>query len=701
MVDAPSSAKTWLSPVQSNVWAIRKQLWAAGYRPLAVYGAGEKVPSPGKQPVGKGWQERARLDPPEAVTVAPAMTGLNTGILCDGLRAVDIDIDDERHAQEICAQAWSILGEAPVRFRAGSARRLMLYRAIEGEPRKRAVNVHGGKVEVLGFGQQFVGFGDHVDGSAYDWQPANFHERGRSALTAVSEEQVQRFLQAIVPMAAADGTGNAAIATAVTDHERAYAMKALQDNFSELRAKTEGSGRNDALNGIAYRMGRMVGSGWIAAETVKMALVEASHLNGYAAKDTLAAVEATIASGLTRGIQNPHPPLVDAPVLDTIRRFAEDGRVRFTAGSPVSNPVMPIAMEDRLIVHRVSDVQPEPIEWLWGQRIAIGKLSLIAGDPGLGKSQLTAFMAARVTTGTAWPDDNAPRPTGSVVMLSCEDDVGDTIRPRLEAAGANLDRVHVVEAVRTGIGAMRGLSLQTDMTRLERLLDELPDVRLVIIDPITAYLDKTDTHKTADVRAALAPAQALAARRRIAIVAVSHLNKSSGNGKSVNAITGSGAFVAASRATFLVTKGQEDEGLRLFVQAKNNLGQASGLAYRVQLKELPNNIVAPYIEFEKGTVAITADEAIGEGEHRSDHSQLDAAKHFLTEELRHGAVSSKTCLPMRRNRTFRTRPCDAPRMQWASKRAKTASRANGFGNSPSPAALGRAFKRLLARPRWP
>lgn len=428
---------------------------------------------------------------------------------------------------------------------------------------------------------------------------------------------------------------------AVTDRERAYAQKALRENFGELCAKLPGSGRNNALNAVAYRMGRMVGTGWIEAEAVEAALIEASRRNGYEAKDGTEAMRNTLRSGLEKGIQDPHPPLVDTPILETVRQFVEDGRARFAADGSAPIMAAPIAMEDRLIVRRVSDVQPEPIEWLWGQRIAIGKLSMIAGDPGLGKSQLTAFMAARVTTGTAWPDDNASRPTGSVVMLSCEDDVGDTIRPRLEAAGANLDRVHVVEAVRTGVGATRGLSLQTDMARLERLLDELPDVRLVVIDPITAYLDKTDTHKTADVRVALAPVQALAARRRVAIVAVSHLNKNSGNGKSINAITGSGAFVAASRATFLVTKGQEDEGLRLFVQAKNNIGHAAGLSFRVQSKVLPSGIDAPHVEFEKGTLAITADEAIGEGQHRSEHSQLDAAKQFLTEELRQGPVASK------------------------------------------------------------
>lgn len=110
-------------------------------------------------------------------------------------------------------------------------------------------------------------------------------------------------------------------------------------------------------------------------------------------------------------------------------------------------------------------------------------------------------------------------------MLSCEDDIADTIRPRLEAADADLCRVHVIEAIKTSDGNTRGFSITEDLTHLERTLQEVGNVRLVIVDPITAYLGGTDTHRTADVRAALAPLQQLAARFAVAVIAVSHLNK--------------------------------------------------------------------------------------------------------------------------------------------------------------------------------
>ena len=121
-----------------------------------------------------------------------------------------------------------------------------------------------------------------------------------------------------------------------------------------------------------------------------------------------------------------------------------------------------------------------------------GKLSVIAGHPGLGKSQLTCAMAAAVTNGGPWPNSEGRAPRGGVLMLSAEDDVADTIRPRLEAAGAAVAHVHVLEAVRTGDGARRGFDLSRDVARLEEALAEVRDVRLVVIDPLTAYLGKIE-----------------------------------------------------------------------------------------------------------------------------------------------------------------------------------------------------------------
>jgi hypothetical protein len=98
-------------------------------------------------------------------------------------------------------------------------------------------------------------------------------------------------------------------------------------------------------------------------------------------------------------------------------------------------------------MRRASEIKAQPITWLWPDRIAIGKLTLVAGDPGLGKSQLTAHLVANVTTGECWPCGEGQAIQGSAVIFSAEDDAADTIVPRLMAAGADLDRVRIVEAV--------------------------------------------------------------------------------------------------------------------------------------------------------------------------------------------------------------------------------------------------------------
>jgi putative DNA primase/helicase len=292
---------------------------------------------------------------------------------------------------------------------------------------------------------------------------------------------------------------------------------------------------------------------------------------------------------------------------------------------------------------RVSSVEKQPIKWLWPSRVALGKVTMIAGHPGLGKSQLTTFLAAQVTNGGRWPAGEGRAPKGSVLMLSAEDDVADTIRPRLEAAGADVDRVHMLTAIRDA-DAMRGFNLARDLLALESALAQIGDVRLVNIDPLTAYMGGTDTHKTADVRALLAPVSDLAAKHGVAIVAISHLNKG-GNGEAMGRITGSLAFVAAARAAFLVQKDAEDAKRRLFLPVKNNLGtDDTGLAFRIVEKDVGNGIRAPAIEWEDERVTISADEALAaasanEGE---EGNALCEAVEFLQNIVADGPVPQKT-----------------------------------------------------------
>ncbi|MCH7820368.1 MAG: AAA family ATPase, partial [Proteobacteria bacterium] len=95
----------------------------------------------------------------------------------------------------------------------------------------------------------------------------------------------------------------------------------------------------------------------------------------------------------------------------------------------------------------IADVEPKPISWLWPEKIARGKLTLISGDPGLGKSLITVALASAVSNGARWPVGGGNAPFGSVILLSDEDAIADTIRPRLDAAGANCSKVHAIEMV--------------------------------------------------------------------------------------------------------------------------------------------------------------------------------------------------------------------------------------------------------------
>jgi putative DNA primase/helicase len=294
------------------------------------------------------------------------------------------------------------------------------------------------------------------------------------------------------------------------------------------------------------------------------------------------------------------------------------------------------------LYRRLSDIEARPVRWLWPGRIARGKVSILAGHPGLGKSQLTANMAAIVTTGGTWPHENLRCEPGNVVFFSAEDDAEDTIRPRLEAAGANLDRVFILDAVLDEKGSRpRSFNLRVDLPRLGQMLTYIGGVALVVIDPITAYLGETDSHKNADIRALLSPLGELAARHDSSIVCISHLSKG-GGGEALMRVTGSLAFVAAARAAFLVARDPGAANRRLFLPIKNNISRdKTGLAFNLESVVLPGSIETSRVCWHDTAVAITADEAMAPQEDPEERSAMDEAKLFLTNLLADGPVSSK------------------------------------------------------------
>ena len=302
----------------------------------------------------------------------------------------------------------------------------------------------------------------------------------------------------------------------------------------------------------------------------------------------------------------------------------------------------------RLNLVRVSDVQPEEVKWLWRPRIALGKVTVLAGHPGGGKSTLSLDIAARVSRGKELPCGEGTAPKGSVVFLTVEDDIGDTIRPRLDAAGADVDKVCVLTSmIREDKKGRRTFDLLSDIGQLEAACRKIGDVALIVIDPVSAYLGKPgklDSYRNSDMRSALMPLQEMAPRLGAAIIAIDHLTKGSGN-SALMRIQGSVALVGLARATHIVEKDEEDPKRRLFLPAKNNLGDdQKGCAFRMVEKptgyDHPAYCVA--LDWEGEHVTITADEALNPPKKDGRKSdQLDRAKLFIMETMAGGPVPTK------------------------------------------------------------
>ena len=313
------------------------------------------------------------------------------------------------------------------------------------------------------------------------------------------------------------------------------------------------------------------------------------------------------------------PSIVDAPPIA--------GEAPAAAAPPYP------AAERALVIARACDIEMRSLEWLWPGRCALGKLSLMAGEPGLGKSQVAAALAAIVTTGGAFPRGDGNAPHGSVVMLSAEDDPGDTVVPRLVAAGADLARVRLVAAVEGGGSrrVRRAFNLQSDLDLLATAMREVGDVRLVVIDPITSYLGRgIDGNRNVEVRSVLDPVAELAARWRAAVIGITHFSKG-GGASAINRFIGSIGFIAAARAAFVVTAdpASEDPARRLFLPVKNNLAPLGhGLSFRIEQRTLDGGQGASAIAWGEDQVTTTAAEILGTAT-AVDNSARGAAEGFL------------------------------------------------------------------------
>ena len=290
-----------------------------------------------------------------------------------------------------------------------------------------------------------------------------------------------------------------------------------------------------------------------------------------------------------------------------------------------------------VILLPTSEIKPERIGWIWPGFIASGRLTGLVGHPGLGKSQVAIDVAATVSSGRNWPGSVENAGAGDVIILAAEDDAADTIVPRLIAAGADRARVHVVKAVEGDDRVERPFNLALDLDQLEKE-HGLGQVRLLVVDPISAYLGTmkskaVNRNHRPDVRTVLSCFAAFAAEHDLGVLAISHLNKTSG-ARAITRIMGSLEWVAVPRAVFIVTE-EAGTGRRLFLPLKNNLApDRIGYAFEIENKVVADGIRTSAVVWSSDPVTISPDEALAAAAKKVTSGAAD----FLKEVLSDGPV---------------------------------------------------------------
>ncbi len=309
--------------------------------------------------------------------------------------------------------------------------------------------------------------------------------------------------------------------------------------------------------------------------------------------------------------------------LDDLRSLASDELREPDAAFGSSAP------RSRLILQPMSEVEPQPVRWLWQGMIPFGKLTILAGHGSVGKSTIALDIAARVTRGEPLPD-GSPAPEGTVMVLAAEDDAADTVRPRLDAAGADASRVHLVGSMIVG-EVERPFRLPDDLPALREALAEHRQTRLLIVDTLSDVLPAVDENSNSEVRAALIPLAKLAADAGIAVLLIMHLRKANGV-SAQHRLHGSIAFGAVARTVLQVCKVAGHRGEAFLTKSKSNLAAMTGESYRFRIDGEP-----PRTEW-LGIEAVDADDAMQQADepHLATSGARRSAEDFLRRELAGG-----------------------------------------------------------------
>lgn len=294
---------------------------------------------------------------------------------------------------------------------------------------------------------------------------------------------------------------------------------------------------------------------------------------------------------------------------------------------------------------KASSIRPVPIRWLWPGWLAKGKLHILAGAGGTGKTTLLLGLIATITTAGRWPDGEICREPGNALIWSSEDDPSDTLVPRLIAAGADMDRVHIIQGRINASGEPDPFDPGNDMALLYDTVADIGGISLLMLDPVVSAV-KGDMHKANDVRRGLQGVVDFAEQNLCAVVGISHFAKGGAGSSPADRVIGSQAFSALAR-TVLVAAKQEDSDLRVLARAKSNIGtDEGGVSYTIQAVEIETSggaIETTHVVWGEA-IRGTAREILGDVEatgEESGRSEIEEACDFLRDLLAKGPVPTK------------------------------------------------------------
>lgn len=331
----------------------------------------------------------------------------------------------------------------------------------------------------------------------------------------------------------------------------------------------------------------------------------------------------------------------------------------------------------RSVVQSFATVRTEFLKWLWPGRVPLGMLTIFSGNPGGGKTFAVVDLTARITTGRCFPDCGVCNEPADVLFLNLEDHVSVTQKPRLQAAGADMERVHRIEQleIETSEGETTkvGFNAENAASAVRSAESQIPNLKLVVIDPLATLLVGKKSNESGDVREVLGPLVKVAESLGLAIVLVHHNRKGSGSHSSER-LSGSLQIGATVRMVWEFFRDDDEEERRLFLPGKNsNAKNLGGLAFRVVDSNIALSDQGDFVgrvEWEPLPISMSADEVADRQRDGESHDPFpvewlrdylgsgEVAAAMVTGEARKAGISDKQLRTARKQLKIRPRKSD-------------------------------------------